>query len=100
MVNKEIKYNKHHILGKSLVREYNVNIKENIHRMSVEKHNALHKLFWCLLTPKEQMREMYYIYESVLSNTAKELFDELVQLDDKDFYLSDLVKNGKHSKRM
>lgn len=88
--------NNHHLIGKSLVNEYRIDMKENIIRMNIERHNALHKLFWCLLTPKEQLKELSYLYESVLSDTARDLFTELLALSDKEFYIEWIVRNGKH----
>jgi hypothetical protein len=48
-----------------------------------------------LLSPKEQMMELRALYDTVLNDTAKKLFDELLSLDDSHFYLPKLVKNGK-----
>jgi hypothetical protein len=88
--------NNHHLIWKSLVNEYRIDMKENQVRMNIERHNALHKLFWCLLTPKEQLKELNYLYDSVLSDTARELFRELLSLSDKEFYIDWMVRNGKH----
>lgn len=88
--------NNHHLIWKSLVNEYRIDMKENQVRMNIERHNALHKLFWCLLTPKEQLKELSHLYDSVLSDTAKQLFKELLSLNDKEFYIDWIVRNGKH----
>lgn len=92
--------NNHHLLWHSLANEYNVSMQENMVRMNIERHNALHKLFWCLLTPKEQMMELRALYDWVLSSTAKQLFSELLALSDKEFYIDWMVKDGKHRKQM
>ena len=86
--------NRHHLIWKSLVDEYNVHIPENKIRMDVCRHNALHALFWMLLTPKEQLMEFRALYDRILSNTAKELFDELLALDD-NLYIDKVRKDGK-----
>jgi len=39
------------------------------------------------LTPKEQLKELSHLYDSVLSDTAKQLFKELLSLNDKEFYI-------------
>lgn len=90
--------NSHHIIWKSLANEYNVEMPENRIRLNTLRHDALHKLFGVLLTPREQLLEMRYIYESVLSTTAKQLFSELLALKDKDFYIEWMVKNGKRER--
>ena len=73
---------------------------ENQVTMNMFRHEALHKLFWVLLTPKEQMKEMYHIYSSVLSGTAKKLYCELLKLPDEEFYIEWIVRNGKDRKQM
>lgn len=94
-----IKTNRHHLIWKSLADEYNVHVPENIIRMNVCRHDALHALFGVLLTPKEQLMELRSLYDSVLSNIAKQLFDELLSLDD-DIYINSVRKNGKGNKSM
>lgn len=46
-----------------------------------------------LLTPKEQLLELRHLYDTVLNDTARKLFDELLALDDIDFYNRDVLKN-------
>ena len=87
--------NVHHLIARSYENEYNVHEEENKIRMNMVRHNALHSLFWVLLSPKEQMYELRALYDTVLNDTAKKLFDELLSLDDSHFYLPKLVKNGK-----
>lgn len=84
--------NIHHLIWQSLSNEYNVHTDKNKLKMDIEKHNALHRLYGMLLTPKEQLKESYHIYESVLSSTAKALFQELIKLPDENFYISDVLK--------
>lgn len=89
--------NRHHLIWKSLKEEYNVFVPENVLRMNVRRHDALHALFGVLLTPKEQLMELRSIYDTILSDTAKQLFDELLSLND-DLYIDDVRKNGKGNK--
>jgi len=84
--------NIHHLVSQCLRSEYKVDIEENKLKMNIKRHDALHALFSCLHTPKEQTMEMYYIYESILSNAAKQLFKELLALEDKDFYINKLLR--------
>lgn len=84
--------NIHHIVSQCMKWEYNTDKKENKLELSVVRHAALHTLFGCLHTPKEQLKELYCIYESILSDTAKELFSELMRLNDYDFYIDWLKK--------
>ena len=62
--------------------------------MDTCRHNALHALFWMLLTPKEQLMELRCLYDRVLSDTAKQLFDELLALDN-NIYIDKINKHGK-----
>jgi hypothetical protein len=50
-----------------------------------------------LQSPHEQLEYLRKMYNTVLSDTAKQLFDELLSLDKKSFYKSELIKNGKHN---
>lgn len=61
-------------------------------RINMNRHNALHALFWVLLTPKEQLMELKHLYDWVLSDTAKQLFNELISLNDKDFYTKNVLR--------
>ena len=90
--------NVHHLIAKSYEDEYNVHEEENKIRMNMIRHNALHSLFWVLLSPKEQLLELRNLYDTILNDTSKQLFDELLSLEDKDFYLPKLVKNGKRKR--
>jgi len=68
---------------------------ENILTMQMIKHNALHSLFGMLLAPQEQLWELRLLYNNILSDHAKELFDELLSLDKKDFYIDGIVRKRK-----
>lgn len=95
----ETRENRHHLLAQDLRDEYNVNVPENIVMMNVRRHEALHKLFWALHTPKEQILEMKHLYSSVLSNTAKQILNELLSLPDEQFYIKSVIKKNGRAKQ-
>ena len=90
--------NSHHIIWKALANEYNVEMPENRIRLNTLRHDALHTVFGVLLTPREPLLEMRYVFDSILSTTAKQLFWELLGMKDKDFYIDGIVKNGKRER--
>ena len=92
--------NVHHLVSQCLRPEYNVDIEQNKLKMNIKRHDALHALYNCLHTPKEQLLESYYLYENVLSHTAKKLFRELLRLEDKDFYIPELIKWKKKNHKL
>lgn len=79
--------NRHHLVSQCMKDQYNVGMEENILKMLKYKHDCLHALFGCLHTPKDQLKEMYNIYEPVLSETAKQLFQTLLNVSEYDFYI-------------
>lgn len=89
---KEKLYNRHHLLWVSNREQYNVHTPENIILMERHRHDALHALYGVLNTPKEQMKEARCLYDTILSDTAKQLFDQLLSLSDSDFYISSVLK--------
>lgn len=89
---RERRENRHHLIGKSLKDEYNVHEDCNKIKMDEHRHNALHALFGLLLTPKEQLKELECLYDTILSNTAKTLFLELINMRDDQFYNPKLLK--------
>ena len=56
------------------------------------RHNWLNALFQCLQSPHEQLWYLRDMYDSILSDTAKQIFDELLSLSNKDFYQDGLIK--------
>lgn len=84
--------NNHHLVQKLEKNKFNVSMKENIVRMNVCKHRALHALFLNLTTPKEQFKYMWELCKSILSDKAKEILEEFLSLDDHDFYIEWLRK--------
>lgn len=92
------KETKHHLIGKALWSQYNIWEKKNIIMLDAVRHDALHRLFWILNAPKEQLMEMYCLYEKVLNDTAKKLFKELLALKDDEFYIKAVLKWTKKTK--
>lgn len=70
------------------------NVEDNRNKMIIDRsrHEWLNSLFQCLQSPHEQLWYLREMYDSVLSNTAKQLFDELLSLNIQDFYAEWLVK--------
>ena len=66
--------------------------RRNITTMVHKQHVALHQLFRNLTTPKEQLLMIKELYNTVLSDHAKELFETLTNINDKDFYAHGIVK--------
>lgn len=88
--------NLHHIIGQVNRDNFNVDLPINKIIVEVTKHNALNCLMNCSQDPKWQLRVMVEKRRgNVLSDTAKELLDELLSLPDTEFYLPDLVKKKK-----
>ena len=92
MSKRQSQTSRHHIIGKSLHQEFKVHLPENVLTMNKCRHNALHALFGMLLEPREQLRELKCLYDTILSDHAKELLDELLSLDKDEFYIKKIVK--------
>ena len=60
--------------------------------MLISQHRGLNALFWDNQCPQEQLEFLRDLYDSVLSDTAKSIYDELLSLDKKEFYAKGLVK--------
>lgn len=88
-------FNLHHKIGQCNSKRAYVNDDRN--KMCIEKtrHNWLNQLFQCLQSPHEQLWYLRQMYDSVLSNTAKRLFDDLLALNTKSFYDKWLIKGFK-----
>ena len=56
------------------------------------RHRWLNALFQCLQSPHEQLGYLKQMYDSVLSDTAKQLLEELLELKEWEFYAEWLVK--------
>lgn len=77
---KEQDKTKHHIIGKSLARKYNVHCQKNIKLLSDKRHTALHSLFQTL-EPHKQLLELFHVISPVMSDEAKEMMLELIYSD-------------------
>ena len=60
--------------------------------MEKRRHEWLNALFQTLQSPKEQLEYLRDIYDSVLSDTARKLFDDLLLLPREKFYQDGLIK--------
>jgi hypothetical protein len=83
---KEKTFNRHHLIGQSQKYLFNVFDERNVIRMEERQHNALHGLFKCLLTPKDQLEFLQQLFEPVLSKKAFSLLSVLCSMEDRDFY--------------
>lgn len=85
-------YNIHHKIWKCN-RKW-ANVEDSRNKMTIERtrHDWLNSLFQCLQSPHEQLEYLRDMYDSILSDIAKQLFDELIGLNRKDFYSQWLVK--------
>lgn len=86
---------KHHIVWKSNRSWANVEDDTNIFLLRVLEHQALNTLFKDKQCPHEQLEVMYEIWESSLSEYAKELIETLLSLPKERFYKSYLIKKWK-----
>lgn len=98
-------YNLHHKIWKCNRKRANINDERNKIVIRKVRHEWLNSLFQCLQSPHEQLEYLRDMYDSILSNTAKNLFDSLLSLNEYDFYAEWLVKkwalksNKKNDKR-
>ena len=79
-------YDTHHKIGQCNRSRANVNNENN--KMAIKKnvHHALNTLFNMNQSPHEQLIQLRSMYDSVLSDVAKQLFDDLLDLDKQNFY--------------
>jgi len=85
-------YDTHHKIGQCNRNWANVNNEDN--KMIIKKnvHHALNTLFTMNQSPLEQLQQLRGMYDSVLSDTAKAIFDDLLELPREYFYKKGLVK--------
>lgn len=86
------KYNIHHIVWQCNESRCNVDCKDNLVLFNKIKHDWLNRLFQTLQSPHEQLWYLRWLYNTVLSETAKNLYDELLSLDKKQFYKKRLLR--------
>ena len=85
-------HNRHHLIWKCNKKRANVDKENNIITIEKVRHDWLNSLFQCLQSPHEQLWYLREMYDSILSDCAKELFDALLSLKEWEFYEEDLVK--------
>jgi len=82
----------HHLIGQCNRSWANVNHEDN--KMTIKKnvHHAINTLFMMNQSPLEQLKQLRDMYDPVLSDTAKAMFDDLLDLPRDYFYRKPLVK--------
>jgi len=70
------------------------NVQHEDNKMAIKKnvHHAINTLFTMNQSPLEQLWQLRAMYDSVLSDTAKAIFDDLLDLPREYFYKKQLVK--------
>ena len=91
-MNKQRPTNRHHMLQKCEKELYNIHDPRNIVVMDMVQHTALHQLFRCLTTPKDQLEKLRDMFAPILSPLAQNIFEELLKLSDEQFYDVGMVK--------
>lgn len=89
----------HHIISKKKINQFNVNNEKNKIKIPRRQHVALNQLYKDHQTPKEQLRDMFEIWKSALSEEVRQVLYDLLSLDDEAFYEFDLVKKHKLLKK-
>lgn len=82
----------HHKIGQMNRSRANVNHEDN--KMAIKKnvHHAINTLFTMNQSPHEQLGQLRAMYDSVLSDVSKQIFDDLLDLPREYFYKKQLVK--------
>jgi hypothetical protein len=84
--------NCHHIIWQSQHKDFFVEDTRNKLIMNMMEHNHLHWFMKWALTPKDQFDKLFNLTKSTMSELAINLLDQLVNLDDTDFYIPELLK--------
>ena len=91
--------NLHHIMGRCNKHLYNVNIDENLIRMSEREHIAFNNYFGNKQNPREAMQKLFEMCKQVLTAwVRRELYTILYETDDSMFYIDELLKWKKKKK--
>ena len=91
--------NLHHIMGRCNKHLYNVNIDENLIRMSEREHIAFNNYFGNKQNPREQLKKVFETVKTVLTpGVRRELYTILYETDDSMFYIDELLKWKKKKK--
>lgn len=85
----------HHIISKKKRQQFNVDHPKNKIKIRRTKHSALNALYGDHQTPKEQLKDMYEIRKTALSEEVRETLYNLLCLDEEAFYDFSLVKHHK-----
>lgn len=85
----------HHIISKKKRQQFNVDHPNNKIKIKRRKHSALNALYGDHQTPKEQLKDMYEIRKTALSEEVRETLYNLLCLDEEAFYDYDIVKHHK-----
>ena len=89
----------HHIMGRCNKHLYNVNIDENLIRMSEREHIAFNNYFGNKQNPREQLKKVFETVKTVLTpGVRRELYTILYETDDSMFYIDELLKWKKKKK--
>lgn len=84
--------NRHHCIARSREKEgFDVNNKRNIIEINANLHKGIHKLFENK-TPQEQIELMYRLNREVIGWETRELIEEIIHMDDFDFYDERILK--------
>lgn len=82
----------HHLVWRVNKWWANVEHPDNKIILDVVRHRWLNSLFQCLQSPYEQLEYLRDMYDSVLSDTSKELFDTLLATPIHKFYKDEIIK--------
>ena len=84
--------NLHHIIWQCNKSRAKTGDTRNHLIMDKKRHEWLNDLFHTLQSPHQQLEYLRTMYDTVLSDTAKDLFDDLLCLDLKSFYAKWLIR--------
>jgi len=90
------KKTRHHLISQCQRELFNVGNPKNITKIRRDTHQAIHTLFrdehWPINEPKEQLRKIFELMSPVFSDRVCRQLERIVNMDDRDFYQSDLIK--------
>lgn len=89
----------HHIISKKRINKFNVNNDKNKIKIPRRKHVALNQLYGDHQSPKEQLKDMFEIWKTALSEEVRQVLSDVLNLDDEAFYDFDLVKKHRLLKK-
>lgn len=89
----------HHIISKKRINKFNVNNDKNKIKIPRRKHVALNQLYGDHQSAKEQLKDMFEIWKTALSEEVRQVLSDVLNLDDEAFYDFDLVKKHRLLKK-